>query len=415
MALLSATNRAPRFPLLDSVRAIAALTVVGFHAAYLSHIDSTGSASAPFLSRLDVGVTIFFLLSGFLLYRPFVRARLRDDAPPGAGAYGWRRVLRILPAYWVALTILALALHQRDTFQPTHAIAYYGLAQTYTDVALGGIAQAWTLNVEVCFYALLPLWALLLRRLRVPPTVTAELAALALLAMAGIVWNVAWTVTAADPHRANVARALVWLPAFLDHFAIGMALAVVSVGAEGTGRAPTGLRWLERRAWPAWLLSAAAFVLVAKGIGLSPVNALEAPVTAPQALGRHWLYAVVALGVLLPALFGAPGTGAIRRALGHRSVRYVGVVSYGIYLWHVGLIELAVQHRPSLGTGSYTGLVVLFLVGAIGGVAVASVSWHWLERPLLRLKRLVPDRALPLRDPETHAALEPRVPVGSAD
>jgi peptidoglycan/LPS O-acetylase OafA/YrhL len=250
MAVLSPA-RAPRFPLLDSIRAIAALTVVGYHAAYLSHIDATGSASAPFLSRLDVGVTIFFLLSGFLLYRPFVRARLRGEPSPGAGAYGWRRALRILPAYWVALTVLALILHQRDTFIATHALAYYGLAQTYTDVALGGIAQAWTLNVEVCFYALLPLWALLLRRIRVPATVRAELVALAVLALVGIAWNVAWTVTAADPHRANVARPLIFLPAFFDHFALGMALAVVSVGGEGSGRPPRGLGWLARRAWPA--------------------------------------------------------------------------------------------------------------------------------------------------------------------
>jgi peptidoglycan/LPS O-acetylase OafA/YrhL len=414
MAVLSPA-RAPRFPLLDSVRAIAAVTVVGYHAAYLSHIDATGSASAPFLSHLDVGVTIFFLLSGFLLYRPFVRARLRGEPAPGAGAFAWRRALRILPAYWLALTLIALILRQRDTFEPTHALAYYGLAQTYTDVALGGIAQAWTLNVEVCFYALLPLWALLVRRLRLPATVRAELVALAVLALVGIAWNVAWTVTAGDPQRANVARPLIYLPAFFDHFALGMALAVISVGAERSGTVPRGLGWLARRAWPAWLAAAVAFGLVAKGIGLSPINALEAPVTAPQFLGRHWLYAAVALGVLLPALFGPPERGLIRRALAHRWVRYLGVVSYGVYLWHVGLMELVLQHAARLGTGTYTGLVVLFAVGVAGGVGVASLSWQWLERPLLRLKRLVPDRELPLRDPETHAALEPPVPAGSAD
>jgi peptidoglycan/LPS O-acetylase OafA/YrhL len=90
-------------------------------------------------------------------------------------------------------------------------------------------------------------------------------------------------------------------------------------------------------------------------------------------------------------------------------------VSYGVYLWHVGLMEWLVQHAPRLGTGTYTGLVVLFAVGAVGGVAVASLSWHVLERPLLRLKRLVPDRELPLRDPETHAPLEPPVAAGSGD
>ena len=216
-----------RFPLLDSVRAIAALSVLVFHAGFWSDITLTGSALAPFLSRLGVGVTIFFVISGFLLYRPFVRARLEGSPPPRATAYGWRRALRILPAYWVALTVIALAIPKPDTFQPDHAVAYYGLLQIYGDLALGGITQAWTLCVEVTFYALLPLWALALRRL--PATVRSELIALAVLAAAGTAWILAAVLSAPDPDHANTGRMLLWLPAYLDHFALGMALAVVSV------------------------------------------------------------------------------------------------------------------------------------------------------------------------------------------
>jgi peptidoglycan/LPS O-acetylase OafA/YrhL len=362
---------------------------------------------------MDVGVTIFFLLSGFLLYRPFVRARLRGEDGPSTAAYGWRRALRILPAYWVALTVLSLALGQHDTFRPTHALAYYGLAQTYTDLEFGGIAQAWTLCVEVSFYALLPVWALALRRLGLPRTPRAELLALAGLGLAGVLWNVAWTVTAGDPQRANQARALVWLPAYLDHFAIGMALAVASVAAERSGRLPRPLAWLERRAWPAWLAALVAFVVVAKAAGLSPVNALETPATAGSVLARHWLYALVALGVLLPAAFGPADRGAIRRALGHRITLYLGVVSYGVYLWHVGVMWLALRHRPGLGGGSWADLLILLAIGSVGGVLVASLSWRLVEKPILRLKRLVPDRALPLRDPETHVSREQPVSAGS--
>ena len=129
----------PRFPLLDSVRAIAALSVLVFHASFWSEITLTGSDRAPFLSRLDVGVTIFFVLSGFLLYRPFVRARLLGTPPPRAIAYGWRRVLRIVPAYWLALTVIALVIPKPDTFEPGHALVYYGFLQIYGDLALGGI------------------------------------------------------------------------------------------------------------------------------------------------------------------------------------------------------------------------------------------------------------------------------------
>ena len=131
----------PRFPLLDSVRAIAALSVLVFHASFWSQITLTGSDLAPFLSRLDVGVTIFFVLSGFLLYRPFVRARLLGTPPPRAIAYGWRRVLRIVPAYWLALTVIALVIPKPDTFEPGHAVVYYGFLQIYGDLALGGISR----------------------------------------------------------------------------------------------------------------------------------------------------------------------------------------------------------------------------------------------------------------------------------
>jgi peptidoglycan/LPS O-acetylase OafA/YrhL len=400
VAVLSApprTTAAPavRFPLLDSVRAIAALSVLVFHAAFWSNITLTGSALAPFLSRLDVGVTIFFVLSGFLLYRPFVRARLQGTPPPRAVAYGWRRALRILPAYWVALTVIALVVPKPDTFEPGHAIVYYGLLQIYGDLVFGGITQAWTLCVEITFYALLPLWALAMRRL-LPATVRAELAALAVLAAIGTAWILVAVLSAGDPEHANSSRMLVWLPAYFDHFALGMALAVVSVGGP-----PRALEWVGRRPWAAWLAAAAAFVVVAVGIGLSPENRLDAPMDAAQTVARHWLYAVVAVGVLLPAVLGPPREGGVRRLLGRPWLLYLGVISYGIYLWHNAAMEKLVG---SVGRDGTWGDFALYLaVGLVTAVAVASLSWRLLERPVLRLKRLVPDRAMPVRDPESHA------------
>ena len=366
-----------------------------FHASFWSDITLTGSALAPFLSRLDVGVAIFFVLSGFLLYRPFVRSRLEGTPPPRAIAYGWRRALRILPAYWVALTLIALAVPKPDTFEPGHAIVYYGLLQIYGDLVFGGISQAWTLSVEVTFYALLPLWALAVRRL-LPASVRSELLALAALAAVGVAWMLVSVLTAADPDHANSGRMLVWLPAYFDHFALGMALAVLSVAGP-----PRALEWIGRRPWLPWLAAAAAFVVVAVGIGLSPENRLDAPMTAAQTVARHWLYAIVAVGVLLPAVFGPPESGAIRRALGHRWLLYLGVISYGIYLWHNAAMEKLVGSVGRDGTWADFGLYLA--VGLLAAVVAASLSWRLVERPVLRLKRLVPDRALPVRDPESHA------------
>src|SRR5689334_21552269 len=103
-------HRASRFRHIDSLRAIAAIAVLGTHAAIISGADRPGSTTGHYAQRLDVGVAIFFVISGFLLYRPFAAARAAGTQPPQTGAHAWRRTLRIVPAYWLALTVSALIL-----------------------------------------------------------------------------------------------------------------------------------------------------------------------------------------------------------------------------------------------------------------------------------------------------------------
>src|SRR3954470_8663479 len=92
------------------MRAIAVLAVVATHGAFFSGLGGTGSAAGPYLGRLDLGVHLFFLISAFLLYRPLVRAHLEGRPAPLVKAYAWRRFLRIVPGYWLALTVLTLVL-----------------------------------------------------------------------------------------------------------------------------------------------------------------------------------------------------------------------------------------------------------------------------------------------------------------
>ena len=155
----------PRFALVDACRAIAALSVLFYHVGQIGGGNKTG-ALRPIGLHLNIGVPIFFAISGFVLYRPFVNARLAGARRQSIAEYARRRILRIVPAYWVALTVLALLAHWHDVFS-ADAWRYYGFAQIYDPRTFSsGLSVAWTLCIEVTFYLLLPFYVLAIDRLR---------------------------------------------------------------------------------------------------------------------------------------------------------------------------------------------------------------------------------------------------------
>ena len=153
------------FPCFDGFRALAAIVVLVTHVAFLSGFNGRSRFGA-FTARMDVGVAIFFMISGFLLYRPFVAARLADSPVPRAVAYFWRRGLRILPAYWVALTITVFLLHvPKELPSVGDLFLFYGLFHLYSlGNVIGPILSSYTLVTEISFYVFLPLYALAISR-----------------------------------------------------------------------------------------------------------------------------------------------------------------------------------------------------------------------------------------------------------
>jgi peptidoglycan/LPS O-acetylase OafA/YrhL len=375
--------RAGRFPLFDSLRAIAALSVLCFHAAFFEFVTSP-NALRPYTVHLDVGVTVFFLISGFLLYRPFVRARLFRAEAPHVPAYAWRRFLRIVPAYWVALTVVALWLALPGVFTRSGIPTYYGFLQIYhADTSLGGIGQAWTLCVEVTFYTFLPLWAFLMRRLG--GGVRRELVALGLLWVASLGYKL-WALDQISPNNLFSGPYLQPLPNFLDQFAIGMALAVLSVELERMDRLPRAVEVLRRHDWIPWAVAAVAFWALSTQIGFTG-KPFEGS-TRSMFLGRHELYALVALGLIVPAIVAEPGRGFVGRILATRVLTYLGLISFGIYLYHFAVVKQLDDWVTFPGPA-----VVRFLLHAllalVGATLLASISYYVVERPTLRLKRLV--------------------------
>jgi peptidoglycan/LPS O-acetylase OafA/YrhL len=376
---------ANRFPLFDSLRAIAALSVLAFHAA-LFRLLTHDSPVKAYTSHLDVGVTVFFMISGFLLYRPFVRARLNDEQSPHVPAYAWRRFLRIVPAYWVALTVVTIWLSLSGVFTSGGIPVYYGFLQIYDKHrAFGGIPQAWTLCVEVTFYAFLPLWALLMRK--VGGGLRRELVALGLLALASFGYLV-WALEQISPNSVLSGPYLQPLPNFLDQFAVGMALAVLSVHWQRTEQLPRWVELLRRHDWIPWVGAAIAFWVVSTRIGYTGERFESA--SRRMFVGRHELYTVVALGLLLPALFATPGRGVAGRVLGSRVLLYLGLVSYGIYLYQLAVVrQLNDWIGDGVGGPIELQMVVHGLIALAAVTAIATVSYYVVERPVLRLKRLV--------------------------
>jgi len=403
-------TRADRFPLFDSLRALAALAVICSHIGSFGGVLHEGDALRPYVGQLAVAVPIFLLISGFLLYRPFAAARLRGRQRPSIPAYGWRRVLRIAPAYWVAVTLITIWLGSNylfhggtqpiEVFSERGLLAYYGFTQLYSaDTRGGAIPQAWTVDTEVAFYLALPLYALLVFWLlrRYGMRWRGELALLG----GVMVWSLLYklVVVEADDMRAVPVTPLPLLsslPAYVDHFALGMALAVVSVAVAESRRELRFVDVIERRPWLPWLVAAVAFWAVSTQIGMegSPVELM----TTEQYFERHVLYAVIALGMLLPAVFGDHRSGWVRHLLGNRALLHFGMVSYGVYLWHLAWIIQLVHW--DLGSHEVLGPWLTWLPIVVGGAWVmGSLSYYIVERPALSLKRLVPDRR-PAPSPE---------------
>jgi peptidoglycan/LPS O-acetylase OafA/YrhL len=190
-----------------------------------------------------------------------------------------------------------------------------------------------------------------------------------------------------DPHQIEVTPLLIALPAYLDQFALGMGLAVLSVWLEGRPRPPALVGLIDRRPAVAWAVALVAFWVVSTRIGIG--NRLFEPMTPTQYLERHVLYAIIGIAMVTPAVLGTPGRGVVRRLLSNRVLTWLGVVSYGIYLWHLTMLSLL--SRWGFGSVAW---IHPYLAWPLAGLAltalVAGASWYAVERPLLGLKRLVP-------------------------
>jgi peptidoglycan/LPS O-acetylase OafA/YrhL len=339
----------------------------------------TGRSSlGPYTSRLEIGVSVFFVISGFLLYRPFATAHFQGSAPTSMGKFWVRRLRRIVPAYWTVFLVVTYVLHADVVRSGWGSLAIYlGFAQIYSPYhVLTGITQAWSLCTEMSFYLMLPLWAAFLGRRRRAPAgqLRIELWGLAGLIISSLGYRI-WVLQWHNPVAPTMPN---WLPAYTDLFALGMLLAVVSAYLATTDQRPAWF-WHPGLPWASWALAVVAFWAVSNiGLPITPVTASPIPIS----LLRQTLYGLFALFVVMPAVFGPQDQAWTRRMLQFRPVALVGVVSYGIYLWHE--TGLTMFFRWTGDRESATPVWQLTLVVTAFAIAAATASYVLVERPILR-------------------------------
>jgi peptidoglycan/LPS O-acetylase OafA/YrhL len=361
----------------DGLRAIAAVLVIAYHAGSLAGATSAG-AFAPLAAGLKAGVAIFFVISGFLLYLPYARAIDAGETLPNWRDFALRRAVRILPGYWVALAVLATTGLVSGVLTPDWW-RFFGFAQIYDQHTLRtGLAVAWSLDVEVTFYALLPALAWMLARVarskpaasrassQLGPIVALAIGSLALRAL------LARSLLAPVPDARIVSATS--LPGLMDWFAVGMGLAVARVGLERGSRVSPVLVALARNPGRCWLGAAAIYM-----IGV-PAQRGELFLSS-YGVVTHLAFGLAAGLLVLPAVLPAPvGTRSSTHALiCSRPFAWLGTISYGIYLWHVAfLVEFDKWIGTPRGVLAFAGLLVVTLVGAI---SLGAASWYLVERP----------------------------------
>ena len=347
------------------------------------------------LPDLAFGVTLFFTLSGFLLYRPFVAAIVRDGRLSSVPLYLRNRALRILPAYWFILVLCALAfqsvlyrrggeLQNGGLFDAGLLVRAGAFMQGYAPGSLlTGIGPAWSLAVEVVFYLALPLlvllaWLLARRTSRRSMRRVAVLVPALLMLVIGLSGKIgaAYLVPTANPYAGwdanwhSVVERSFWCQA--DLFAFGMALAVFRVDWEdGLLRWPEGWRKLAAGAGVAAYLVTAKMTYMNEQLSYSPYNTLIALACA-----------------LLLALVVLPPTGArlpvLVRWLEFRPLVWIGLISYSIFLWHEPLVRwMNAQGLVLSGDGGFF-VNTLALIGFT--FALSALTYYCVEAPALRLK-----------------------------
>jgi peptidoglycan/LPS O-acetylase OafA/YrhL len=380
-----ASNPTPvpaRVPAVDGFRGIAALLVLVFHCWTMTDPRLDAGPVRALLASAGLGVDYFFVISGFVLFLPVV---LRGGRFGSIRSYAVRRAARIAPAYYLALLVQAAARPLLLPTWPSPFVSIGGLAAIVVHLlflqheaprwlfrqlgyaggvmGLGVNGALWSLSIEILFYAALPLVAGFYFRRPLLGLIAAAVATFLWRAAAYRLGPVSDAIGLAA--AGQVPRLVEQFPGYLAHFAFGMTGAFVyaSRGRRDEGvEEPAGAR--ATRTLVLFLLLAAMIVRGASARG-------PAMTFYPRYLGD--VLPALLFAALMTLTTIAPARGQMPYS--HPICRWLGDVSYGVFLWHFPLLLFFAK---TLGWTDQTGNAAFALTLAL--VVPSSLLLGWLSR-----------------------------------
>lgn len=401
MNVSGATTKAQqpkRVARLDGVRALCALGVAAVHTSFAAGVMGAYDAEpgnevlATLLAGLrPLALGPFFVLSGMLLYRPFARWTLTGSKRPQLGLFMAKRLARLWPAYILLTLVCVFVLNYHAVDGPWYVLRPILMLQVYDYTWIAGMDPAWTVPAEMQYYLALPVLAVLMhwlagrvddpakkaRRMMIPPAVIT-------------VASAAWTWWIHRPEMGIYPEEYWWPFAVGGAFALGMAMAVVHVLAEiKPHNRPVLYRIAARKPL---LLCAAALTIYA-------VNCTQ-PFGRPGygdyegvglAVTQYFLLLAFSYLIVMPLSVPEAKSRFIDAIVANPVTRYLGRISYGVYLWHFAIMYVWFETgsvfgtEPALmqqlrGTIPFPELMSAVLVGS---VLAATVSYYLLEKPII--------------------------------